>query len=252
MSLICLVLFSKFFLHGPPFAAVCLLEWCDFKYYCFFSSKQDTVTTERTAGPQELSQVAAWCDSEKNIKLFHVTRFSNLLICGKLREKGQWSFAHIVGQDHVKHKMEIMQQQHAKGFLYRTRSYHYQTWPRNSQGVQRFVGFFLLIVLFRCWLAGQANSDHMIGWNYVHFLLSVQLLVISRFYLFQFSRLSVLWFHLLHSLQLLIFSLATYLLFSYLSSLSHPADLWCSCQWPSVTHRSRPSLWSLVLFLRWR
>ena len=33
---------------------------------------------------------------------------------------------------------------------------------RNSQGAQRFVDFFFSIVLFGCWLAGQANSDHVI------------------------------------------------------------------------------------------
>ena len=32
---------------------------------------------------------------------------------------------------------------------------------KNSQDVQSFLGFFFLIVLFGCWLAGQANSSHM-------------------------------------------------------------------------------------------
>ena len=36
------------------------------------------------------------------------------------------------------------------------------TFLRNSQGVQRFVGFFYLDCVFGCWLAGQTNSDHMI------------------------------------------------------------------------------------------
>ena len=46
-----------------------------------------------------------------------------------------------------------------------TRLYDYQTWHthfcRNSWGAQRLVGFYFLVVLFRCWLAGFANSDHM-------------------------------------------------------------------------------------------
>ena len=53
---------------------------------------------------------------------------------------------------------------------------HGRHFLKDSQGVQRFVGFFLFflffffffsfflfflfIVLFRCWLAGQANSNH--------------------------------------------------------------------------------------------
>ena len=32
---------------------------------------------------------------------------------------------------------------------------------RNLRDAQRYVGIFFLIVLFECWLAGQANSDHM-------------------------------------------------------------------------------------------
>ena len=42
-----------------------------------------------------------------------------------------------------------------------TRFYDYQTWQthflKSSQGGQIGVGFFFLIVLFGCWLAGQAN-----------------------------------------------------------------------------------------------
>ena len=37
----------------------------------------------------------------------------------------------------------------------------------NSWGAQRYVGFVFLIVLSRCWMAGCANSDHMVttvGW----------------------------------------------------------------------------------------
>ena len=37
----------------------------------------------------------------------------------------------------------------------------------NSWGAQRYVGFVFLIVLSRCWMAGCANSDHVVtpvGW----------------------------------------------------------------------------------------
>ena len=37
---------------------------------------------------------------------------------------------------------------------------------RNSWGAQRFVGFFFLIVLFGCWLAGQANFNHVANLAY--------------------------------------------------------------------------------------
>ena len=43
-----------------------------------------------------------------------------------------------------------------------TRLYDYQTWQThfggNSRCAQRFVGFYFLVVLFGCWLAGRANS----------------------------------------------------------------------------------------------
>ena len=46
-----------------------------------------------------------------------------------------------------------------------TRLYDYQTWQthfwRNARGTQRYMGFVFLIVLFGCWLAGQANPDHV-------------------------------------------------------------------------------------------
>ena len=32
----------------------------------------------------------------------------------------------------------------------------------NSRGAQRYVGFFSLIVLFGCWLAGQTSSGHVV------------------------------------------------------------------------------------------
>ena len=45
-----------------------------------------------------------------------------------------------------------------------TRSYHqtWQTFFRNSRSAQRFVGFFFWIVLFGWWLAGLANSYHVV------------------------------------------------------------------------------------------
>ena len=48
---------------------------------------------------------------------------------------------------------------HSRVKITRLYEYDYQTWqtnfPRNSQGVQRFVGFFFLVVLFADWLGRQ-------------------------------------------------------------------------------------------------
>ena len=88
--------------------------------------------------------------------------------------KSPWSFVHVVHRDHMNSAQNADQGARTCGrFVYSivkiTRFYYYQTWLTfvweiYLQGAQRFVGFFLLIVLFGCWLVGQANSDHMWSW----------------------------------------------------------------------------------------
>ena len=58
--------------------------------------------------------------------------------------------------------------------IVKMRFYDYKTWstfvweiPEVRKGLWAF--FFFLIVIFACWLAGQANSDHMIGMTWVLF-----------------------------------------------------------------------------------
>ena len=81
----------------------------------------------------------------------------------------------------TEHETQISHREYAKSSLPSTlkitRLYDYQTWQihfwGNSRGGQRFVGFFSLIVLFRCWLAGQANSDDMDYMDWVKHVLQL-------------------------------------------------------------------------------
>ena len=72
----------------------------------------------------------------------------------------------------TEHEMQIMQWKHVKGlFIVKIRRlYDYQTWLTNWQIVCKvnevrkgLWDFVFLIVLFVCWLAGQANFNHMMG-----------------------------------------------------------------------------------------
>ena len=100
----------------------------------------------------------------------HVIGFSDLVDLWVIKIKSLWSFARVVRRDHVNRARNADHTARAcEMFVYSivkiTRLYDYRTWQthflRNSRGAQRFVGFFFLILLFGCWLAGQAISDHV-------------------------------------------------------------------------------------------
>ena len=107
--------------------------------------------------------------------------FPTLSICGLLRYKSPWSFAHIVCRDHVNrarnadHTVRVCEKV-VYSIVKRTRLYSYQTWQthfcRNSRGAQRHAGFYFLLVLLGFWLAGWANSEHMEG--FLHMCTNVE------------------------------------------------------------------------------
>ena len=90
-----------------------------------------------------------------------------------MKIKSPWSFVCVVCPliTWTEHKTQITQREHVKGLFIReskwqdcmiikhVRQTHF---GRNSRGAQRCVGLYFLVVLFGCWLAGRANSDHVL------------------------------------------------------------------------------------------
>ena len=99
--------------------------------------------------------------------LNHMIGLTNLLDSWVIKIKSLWAFAHVVRRDHVNSTRNAAQAVRTCDRFVKISRVDYQTWPTHlfekCTRCVKVCGLFFLVVLSRCWLPRQTNSDHTVN-----------------------------------------------------------------------------------------